>query len=76
MRIIQKAIQDIRTMGGLGNHLADIEILMHWLHENTSVLAQTFLDDGGTAARIRVGKDRRGRLDAQLGQSGARIVPG
>ncbi len=50
--------------------------LMHWLHENTSVLAQNAQDDGGTHARIRVGKDRRGRLDAQLELSGAKILAG
>ncbi len=48
--------------------------LMHWLHENTSVLAQDPLDDGGTRARVRVSRDRRGRLDAQLDRSGAKIV--
>ncbi len=47
---------------------------MHWLHENTSVLAQDGRDDGGTSVRVRVGTDRRGRLDAQLDQFGARIV--
>ena len=50
--------------------------LLHWLHENTSVIAQEAQDDGGTRARIRVGHDRRGRLDAQLERSGARIVAG
>ena len=49
--------------------------LLHWLHENTSVLAQDAQDDGGTHARVRVGRDRRGRLDAQLERCGARIVP-
>ena len=47
--------------------------LLHWLHENTSVLAQEPRDDGGTLARIRVSHDRRGRLDAQLNRSGARV---
>ena len=53
---------------------ANAGALLHWLHENTSVLAQDAQDDGGTLARIRVGRDRRGRLDAQLERSGARIV--
>ena len=48
--------------------------LLHWLHENTSVIAQDAQDDGGTHARIRVSPDRRGRLNAQLERSGARIV--
>lgn len=49
--------------------------LLHWLHENTSVISQDAVDDGGVLARIRVGRDRRGRLDAQLERSGGRIVP-
>ena len=50
--------------------------LLHWLHENTSVIAQDARDDGGTDARVRVGRDRRGRLDAQMLKAGARIVGG
>ena len=48
--------------------------LLHWLHENTSVLTQAALDDGSTRATVRVSKDRRGRLDAQLERSGGTIV--
>ena len=48
--------------------------LMHWLHENTSVMAHVAQDDGGTHVCVRIGKERRGRLDAQLERSGARIV--
>ena len=50
--------------------------LLNWLHENTSVMSQESQDDGGTVARIRVGVDRRGRLNAQLQKAGARIVTG
>ena len=49
--------------------------LLNWLHENTSVIAQDAQDDGGTHARVRVGKDRRGRLEAQVVKAGARIFP-
>jgi GTPase len=48
--------------------------LIHWLHENTSVLAQDVREDGGTNARIRVSAERRGRLDAQLRKAGARLM--
>jgi GTPase len=48
--------------------------LLHWLHENASVLALDVQDDGHTHARVRIGPDRRGRLDAQLKGAGARVL--
>ncbi len=48
--------------------------LLHWLHENTSILALDVQEDGHTYARIRIGPDRRGRLDAQLADAGARVM--
>ncbi len=48
--------------------------LLHWLHENTSVLGLDVQDDGHTHARIRISPDRRGRLDAQLVGAGARVM--
>lgn len=47
--------------------------LLHWLHENTSVLAQEVLEDGDVRVRIRVSGNRRGRLDRQLQIDGGRI---
>ncbi len=48
--------------------------LLHWLHENTSVLAQETLEDGDVRVRIRVSDSRRGRLDRQLQLDGGRIL--
>jgi GTPase len=50
--------------------------MLNWLHENTSVLAIDVADDGSTMARVRVGRDRRGRLDAHLKEAGARLTSG
>ncbi|MEQ1649362.1 MAG: GTPase HflX [Hyphomicrobiaceae bacterium] len=48
--------------------------LLHWLHENTAVQARATLDDGAQAITLRIGKDKRSRLDTQLKKSGAHVV--
>jgi GTPase len=48
--------------------------LLHWLHENTSILALNVQEDGHTHARIRISPDRRGRLETQLPGAGARVI--
>jgi 50S ribosomal subunit-associated GTPase HflX len=68
--------------GRLGEHDEELNMVVpataapfiHWLHENTSVLGQDAQDDGGVIMRVRVGKERRGRLAAQLDKCGARIL--
>jgi GTPase len=47
---------------------------LHWLHENTSVVQLAVQEDGHTHAHVRVSTDRRGRLEAQLKDAGARVI--
>lgn len=47
---------------------------LSWLYENTEVVDRRHGDDGDLYLRLRVGEDKRGRLESQLRKAGARIV--
>jgi GTP-binding protein HflX len=48
--------------------------LAHWLYENAEVLERTAAEDGTLALRLRIGADKRGRLDAMLAERGIEPV--
>ncbi len=44
--------------------------LVHWLHENTEVIERSVTEAGDLIFRIRIERERRSRLDAQLRRAG------
>ena len=47
--------------------------LMHWLHENTSVIARNAEDDGATRFHLRVVGEKLGKLQSLLQRAGVRF---
>ena len=48
--------------------------LMHWLHAHTEIVEQKTSKTGDVRYRIRVSPDKRGRLEHQAREAGARIA--
>ncbi len=71
---VQELLGAIDERLGVGDEIRDVVLAgtdgskLNWFYENTEVLKRTDQDDGRIILKVRIGQEKRGRLDAILAQ--------